>query len=148
MMTRTSKAFHIFLFVLFIIAAFLFPQPSQAVIQSEDGIVTKVGDGDTVLVVTPERTKLRVRLYGIDSPEIERINKQTGKVSKPGQPYGIEARNALANKVLNKEVRLDIIGVDQYRRIIGIIWIGKRNIINLANKYSQYCYSMIYGIHG
>jgi len=31
--------------------------------------ITKITDGDTVQAVTPEGTKLKVRLYGIDVPE-------------------------------------------------------------------------------
>lgn len=36
----------------------------------EEGIVNKVADGDTVQVVTDEGMKLKVRLYGIDAPEL------------------------------------------------------------------------------
>jgi len=36
-----------------------------------------------------------VRLYGIDAPETDKINNHTGRISKPGQPYGEEAKNAL-----------------------------------------------------
>jgi micrococcal nuclease len=31
--------------------------------------ITKISDGDTVQAITPEGTKLKVRLYGIDAPE-------------------------------------------------------------------------------
>jgi hypothetical protein len=31
--------------------------------------ITRITDGDTVQAVTPEGTKLKVRLYGIDAPE-------------------------------------------------------------------------------
>jgi len=50
-------------------------------------------------VITPEGTKLRVRLYGCDAPETEKINRSTGIISKPGQPYGEEAMQALQAKV-------------------------------------------------
>jgi hypothetical protein len=29
---------------------------------------------------------------------------------------------------MGKQIRLDIIDIDQYRRMVGIIWIGNRNI--------------------
>jgi endonuclease YncB( thermonuclease family) len=44
--------------------------PSHAVIRTVEGKVTKVADGDTLTVVTPEGTKLKVRLFGIDTPEV------------------------------------------------------------------------------
>jgi hypothetical protein len=47
----------------------------------EEGIVERVADGDTVTVITPNQTKLRIRMLGIDAPE-------TPKGTKfPGQPY-------------------------------------------------------------
>lgn len=47
------------------------------------GVVTNVSDGDTIHVTTADKTKLRVRLYGIDAPETPKINQRTGKVNKP-----------------------------------------------------------------
>lgn len=84
------------------------------------GTVIKVSDGDTVQVMTHDQTKLKVRLYGIDAPEIAH--------GTPGQPYGEEAKQALASMVLGKDIRLDIIEVDHYRRMVGMIWIDKTNI--------------------
>jgi endonuclease YncB( thermonuclease family) len=47
------------------------------------GTVTKVSDGDTIHVTTPEKTKLTVRLYGMDAPETPKINQRTGHINKP-----------------------------------------------------------------
>ena len=55
-------------------------------IRTVTGTVTKVSDGDTIQVTTPEQTKLRVRLYGMDAPETPKINQRTGRVNKPGNP--------------------------------------------------------------
>jgi Bacterial SH3 domain len=53
--------------------------------RTEEGIVERVADGDTLTVITPNQTKLRIRMFGIDAPE-------TPKGAKfPGQPYGPEA---------------------------------------------------------
>jgi endonuclease YncB( thermonuclease family) len=50
--------------------------------RTEEGIVERVADGDTVTVITSNQTKLRIRMLGIDAPE-------TPKGTKfPGQPYG------------------------------------------------------------
>ena len=97
-------------------------------IRTVTGTITKVSDGDTIHVTTPERTKLKVRLYGIDAPETEKGNKRTGRINKPGQPYGEESWRALKRKIMGMQVRLDIMDVDRYKRMVGMIWIGDRNI--------------------
>lgn len=97
-------------------------------IRTVAGTVTKVSDGDTIHVTTPEKTKLRVRLYGMDAPETPKINQRTGHINKPGQPYGEESWKALDAKIMEKPVRLDIIDIDRYKRMVGVIWIGNRNV--------------------
>jgi micrococcal nuclease len=83
--------------------------------------IVKVSDGDTVQGETPEGTKLKIRLYGIDAPEIAH-----GKI--PGQPMGKESLIALRQKVLNKNVKIDLLDVDRHRRIVAMLWMGNRNI--------------------
>jgi endonuclease YncB( thermonuclease family) len=73
-------------------------------IRTVTGTVTKVSDGDTIQVTTPEQTKLKVRLYGIDAPEMPKIDHRTGRINKPGQPYGEESSKALEAKILGKQV--------------------------------------------
>jgi len=97
-------------------------------IRTVDGIVTQVTDGDTVKLETEEGTKLKIRLYGIDAPETEKLNHRTGMVSKPGQPYGEEAYKALKTKMLDSKVRVDIMAVDRYKRMVGIVYLNNRNI--------------------
>jgi hypothetical protein len=38
----------------------------------EEGIVERVADGDTITVIAPNQTKLRIRMFGIDAPETPR----------------------------------------------------------------------------
>lgn len=57
-------------------------------IRTIEGVVTKVSDGDTINVTDDLGTKVKVRLYGIDAPETEKVNKDTGELSKPGQLMG------------------------------------------------------------
>ena len=82
-------------------------------IRVEEGVVRHVADGDTVTVVTNEGARLKIRLYGVDAPEVQHMNKRTGIVSKPGQPYGEEAYRALEGKVLHKRVKVQIMDVDR-----------------------------------
>jgi micrococcal nuclease len=97
-------------------------------IRTVTGTVTKVSDGDTIHVTTENRTKLRVRLYGIDAPEAPKINRRTHRVIKPGQPYGEESWKALKGKIMGMQIELEIYDVDQYKRMVGIVWLNDRNI--------------------
>lgn len=97
-------------------------------IRTIEGTVTKVSDGDTIHVTDGYGTKVKVRFYGIDAPETEKSNKKTGRVSKPGQPFGEEAFNALRGKIFRKRVRLEITEIDKYKRSVAIVWLGNRNI--------------------
>lgn len=100
---------------------------AQEPYRTVEGHVEKVVDGDTITVIT-NGTKLKVRLYGIDAPEAEKRNRNTGAVTKEGQPYGDEAWRRLVEKVDGQRVRLDIMDVDRYRRMVSIVWIGEGNI--------------------
>lgn len=99
----------------------LFALPSHAVLRTVQGTVSKVADGDTITVVTADGTRLRTRLYGIDAPEIRH-----GK--KPGQPYGEDAKRALTRMVLGKKVRLDIVLVDRYKRMVAMVYLNGKNV--------------------
>jgi endonuclease YncB( thermonuclease family) len=91
----------------------------------EEGIVDRVADGDTVTVITPNQTKLRIRMLGIDAPE-------TPKGTRfPGQPYGKDAEAYLQQLVDGKRVRVEIHGVDRYKRLLSTIFIDGKNM-NLA----------------
>ena len=91
----------------------------HATIRTVTGTVTKVSDGDTIQITTPDQTKLKVRLFGIDAPETPKINQRTGRINKPGQPYGEESWKALEIKIMRKQVKLDIINIDKYKRMVG-----------------------------
>lgn len=55
------------------------------------GRVIAVGDGDIVTVLDAQRVQHRVRLQGIDAPELR-------------QPFGQRARQALSDRVFRQEV--------------------------------------------
>ena len=94
---------------------------SNAYIRTIEGFVIQVSDGDTLTLETRAGTRVRLRLYGIDAPEM-------AKGTNSGQPYGEEARWALAEKVLRKSVTLTVLERDQYKRSVGIVLLGKRSI--------------------
>lgn len=124
-----NKPRFIFVIVVLLVSVILASSaPALVPIRTVFCTVTKVSDGDTVTVLTAEQTKLKVRLYGIDAPETERINHRTGIVSKSGQPFGEEAQSYLASLILHRSVRLDRLDIDRYRRMVSIVWLGNTNI--------------------
>jgi len=116
--------------LLSVLSLFIFPYSVLAKdpIRILEGIVTKVSDGDTINVTDPLGTKLKIRLYGIDAPETEKSNKKTGRVSKPGQPFGDEAWKALDSKIYRKRVKVDVMDIDRYQRAVSVVWLNGRSI--------------------
>jgi len=78
------------------VALFQLAAPTTRVTRSESVVVRAVFDGDTIDVATYGR----VRLLGIDAPEI-------GRGYDTPAPFGREARDRLAALVLHRWVRLE-----------------------------------------
>ena len=116
------------LFLATLLTALVAAAPGHAAMRTVTGTVTKISDGDTIQVITPEQTKLRIRLYGIDAAETPRIDAHSGQISKAGQRYAVESRQALEGKIKGRQVKLDIIDIDKYRRLVCIVWLDDRNI--------------------
>lgn len=94
--------------------------------------VTAIIDGDTVDLTTPDGTR-RVRLYGIDAPELD-------------QPLGEEASEHLRRVIMSKDVRTIEFGKDKYGRDLVMILLKESKLnVNLsmvkhgyAEPYYQY----------
>jgi micrococcal nuclease len=84
-------------------------------------IVQHVADGDSVTAISVNGTKLRIRLLGVDAPEI-------ANGTKPGQPYGEEARDYLDHLIGGKTIRVDAYGPDQYHQLLGVLWDDQLNV--------------------
>ena len=116
---------------------FLAAASQAAPLRTVTATITKISDGDTVQAITPEGTKLKVRLYGIDAPETPK-----GKI--PGEPFGKDSRNYLASLVSQKSVRIEIRNIDRYRRMVAIVWLAERNVnqemiaAGMAEAYGEY----------
>jgi len=76
--------------------------------------VVKIADGDTITVLL-DKTQHKIRLEGIDAPERK-------------QAFGTKARQALADKVFGGTVRVEWKKRDRYKRIIGRVYLGDRDI--------------------
>ncbi len=81
---------------------------SPATAEFFEGRVVKVLDGDTIEVLVGREPR-RVRLSGIDTPE-------------RGQPWADRAKQALAQRVFQKQVRVNDVGTDRYGRTVGEVY--------------------------
>lgn len=95
-----------------------------------DAKVIVVMDGDTVMVLRDGK-KIRIRLSNIDAPESD-------------QAYGKESRQALADRVLKKQVHVNSRAVDSYGRMIAELSVDGRSVNEeqvqdgMAWEYSHY----------
>jgi len=79
------------------------------------GTVTHVTDGDTVWVRVDRERPVSVRLHGLDAPE----RCQTG---------GADATDALAARVLRRQVTVDTKATDTYGRTVGTVTLDGEDI--------------------
>lgn len=79
------------------------------------GKVTKVIDGDTLLVDRRRGGEEKIRMASIDAPE-------------SSQQHGQESKAYLEKLVGGKEVQVQNLGTDRYGRIVGTIKLGRTNI--------------------
>lgn len=97
------------------------------------GRVLSVSDGDTLVVLTENNQREKVRLYGIDCPEL-------------GQAYGKEARDFTVSLALLDEVKLTRMYTDQHGRTVALVSLADGRSLNaelaangLAMVYWRYC---------
>lgn len=91
-------------------------QASAASQPAQSGIVTRVVDGDTVWVETAGSGKpLKVRLQGIDAPEICQVG-------------GGQAQDALKRQVLGQRVTLISRAHDDYGRTVGTLYFQGQDV--------------------
>lgn len=76
-----------------------------------EGLVIRVHDGDTLTIVDRTMKERKIRLTGIDSPELT-------------QRFGDEARISLDSMTNRKDVRVFYEKVDIYDRILGRVIVG------------------------
>lgn len=78
------------------------------------GTVVSVTDGDTIRVQLSSGP-IRVRFQSIDAPEHD-------------QPWGQEARAALASRLDGRRVALEVETQDRYERLVATVYLGDENI--------------------
>ena len=75
------------------------------------GICVRVLDGDTVTIADESQNLHRIRITGLDAPELS-------------QPYGQQAKTELKELILGKEVTVIPMGMDKYKRELAILRIN------------------------
>jgi endonuclease YncB( thermonuclease family) len=80
------------------------------------GRVIRVHDGDTFTMLADEGREIKVRLYGVDAPELQ-------------QAYGPESGRSLRGLINGRTIQVESRGHDQYGRLLGLIsWPGGRSL--------------------
>jgi len=79
------------------------------------GKVISVTDGDTFTLLTANKQQVKIRLFGIDCPEI-------------GQDYAEQARTYLGDLIFFDTVRVATKGLDESGATLGIVTLFKMNV--------------------
>ena len=99
------------------------------------GKIVSIADGDTCTLLDASKVQHKIRLNGIDAPEKK-------------QAFGTKAKEALGEKIHEKEVRVEWSKKDRYGRILGDVYLGDRHINRemirdgMAWHYRQYSKSV------
>ena len=99
----------------FFIFLFLIQSFSWANAEEFFGTVEAVHDGDTLRLTRENAKSIKVRLAGIDAPEIE-------------QEYGLASKKSLRELVFRKKVKVTTKAVDDYGRVVAQLDVGPLNV--------------------
>lgn len=79
------------------------------------GTVVKIQDGDTITLLASGKKEVKIRLHGIDAPE-------------NGQDFSRKSGEYLSDLVAGKNVTVVEMGKDQYKRILGVVYVKELNV--------------------
>ncbi|MBQ4480976.1 MAG: thermonuclease family protein [Victivallales bacterium] len=105
---------------------------SATVVERFSGIVTHVSDGDTCDVEIAQGQTLRIRIYGIDAPEL-------------AQPYGKESLKYVKRRIHRQKVTVEKFYDDQYGRCVGRVLLNGTDLAlellqeGIVWHYVKYC---------
>jgi endonuclease YncB( thermonuclease family) len=110
----------------------LWPAPAHAA-ETFPALVVKVYDGDTITAEAEGRGLVKVRLYGIDAPELRQL-------------HGKGSRARLNDLAMGREVIIQAMDIDRYGRTVALVWAKGGRLVNMAMVeagwawvYPQYC---------
>ncbi|GAB3282592.1 thermonuclease family protein [Parahaliea aestuarii] len=90
------------------------------------GRVVRVSDGDTLSLLDSSGEQHKIRLYGIDSPEL-------------AQDGGRAARESLDRLAYQRQAGVVVVDRDDYGRAVGTVYVGDNNL-NLAQVASGHAW--------
>ena len=77
--------------------------------------VVGIHDGDSITVLSVEKKQIKIRLEGIDAPELK-------------QAFGSRAREHLSSLIMGKDVTLIVKGEDLYKRTLSKIFLDAQDV--------------------
>ena len=77
--------------------------------------VIGIVDGDTIDVLTDDKTTIRIRFFGVDAPE-------------RGQPFGNNAKQFIANLVFEETLRVVELDRDRNDRVVAELYLENQRI--------------------
>nr|DAO49594.1 MAG TPA: nuclease-like protein [Caudoviricetes sp.] len=95
-----------FVYIFLLFMSILFADPIK---------VIKIYDGDTITALTSQKEKIKIRLYGIDAPELK-------------QPFGKASKRHLIDLISNKSLNINEKGKDKYGRTLAVLYNGNQDI--------------------
>jgi endonuclease YncB( thermonuclease family) len=98
------------------LAAAQAPPPVRTLVgRTVDARVVRIADGDSLeLVLIGQRERVRVRLEGVDAPEL-------------GEVFSRDAQTFLSRLLFDQQVRLNGRDVDRYGRLVARVDVGGRD---------------------
>lgn len=88
--------------------AFLLLLPVSALAETISGRVVSVADGDTLTILTTEKTEIKIRLAAIDAPE-------------KAMPFGQQSKQSLSELCFRKQATAETVDIDRYGRTVAAI---------------------------
>ena len=104
------------------VSLLLFLVPAHAAnLRMLTATVDRVTSGDALTAISEGGDKLRVRLLGIDAPEIEHDQRTV-------QPFAKEARDYLEHLIRGGRIKLEIYGKSRQAHLLAVLWRDQLNV--------------------
>jgi len=113
-------------FLCFVFLIFFFLTPKFLFSETFFGEVSFVPDGDTIHLKKNFK-KFKIRLYGIDCPEINQLG-------------GVSAKRRVKELIFKKKVKVESKGYDRYGRVIGKVFIEGKIDLGLVLVTEGFCW--------